>query len=117
MNLGIELKDKTKIHQTRFTTNRISQTLPTSSSKRTEALNEIEEELHVIFHYTLYTSYAMLSSGDTVKYATRHLQVASSTVSHEKALHNYFIPCLKTSWKFWEELGNLREFPKTSENA
>ena len=37
-----------------------------------------------------------------MEYATRHLyfpytkkiQVAFSTVSHEKALHNYFIPCL-----------------------
>ena len=45
---------------------------------------------------------------------TMKIQVASFTISHEKALHNYFNPCQK-SWanlrKFSEELRNLRENP------
>ena len=57
----------------------------------------------------------MLSSVYTKKYKW---QVACSTVSHEKALHNYFIPCPNLR-KLMEILGrarkNIREFPKTSE--
>ena len=72
-------------------------------------------------------------------------QVAYSTVSHEKALHNYFIPCLnlqkingnfqklrkcfkpiftvlrnfhkKDFWKFWKIFGNLWELLENFRNS
>ena len=100
--------------------------------------------------HLLHTSYAMLSSGlpwnmrrVTCIFRIRRVcirrkykwQVAYSTVSHEKALYNYFIPCLnlrkiygnfrklrkrfkhvieelytkKDLWKFWKIFGNLRK--------
>ena len=42
-------------------------------------------------------------------------QVACSTVSHKKALHNYFIPCLnlqKTNKNFWKSSEISRNFRK-----
>ena len=88
----------------------------------------------------IYTSYAMLSSGIPwnmprvtcifrIFRAFRRVciqrkyksQVACSTVSHEKALHNYFIPCLnlrKTYGNFGkssENSANFRKLRKCSE--